>query len=698
MTSPLTADSKWVKAAFMVTQKEMTEEDRFRSSFTTALFDFTDTTPGGSFEINPPPQFTRSADPKVRTIYNMSRGKGRYYTEAIAANSQRVHFRMGVPQFNDLTTFFTGFYSTDASAIARTGRGTDIFYKAGRVATFVVTTMCWPILAMQFIGLAYRTLFQRPSSKFYYLKPTMSNYWNAVNTIVNQIAVYRGIVPRMGDNNEGNPINNVFKYNKAQLSGLHRLLPEIFRENGGIDVFSMASRAQRLAERRYKAQQKALGADTLDMSSAVQRIFSDTLTSGEKSAAELDYLTYLDRWLGNKASTPMPKGSDMADVELRYAMPKKDASGKSADPADPKTTDQNATTSSEAAFNSQAGGGSTGDSPTSMLEALAEFASAGLNDGTEFLTLRVDHTGPVSESFSNSYVESDLSSKLNGISGGARSSTFSFAGGNFGGGMIGEILTGVASSVKSILKGAATQLEISGIAALAGAAFVDIPKHWQNSTANLPRSNYTMRLISPYGDPISQLINLEIPLACILAMALPISTGKQSYTAPFLLEYYDPGRAQSRLAAIDSLSIRRGTSNLAFNNDNQCMAIDIDFSIIDMTSIMSMPIAEGNSIFKTAGYAIAGGVVAGPVGVAAGMLQGAADGWFDEDNAWTDYISTISGVTLADNVYTYNKMKLNLTKIFSNWESYKDPGRYTTFARDMVPVRLLSSFWKGTTR
>ena len=29
---------------------------------------------------------------------------------------------------------------------------------------------------------------------------------------------------------------------------------------------------------------------------------------------------------------------------------------------------------------------------------------------------------------------------------------------------------------------------LSGLGALAGSGFVDIPKHWQSSTANLPRA------------------------------------------------------------------------------------------------------------------------------------------------------------------------------------------------------------------
>lgn len=191
MAAPL-EDSKWVQSSFMIPSHAADLVAAQRARLSSAYSKFTDTTLGGNFAINPPPQFTRSADLKVRNPNARSRGMGRKYSEMIDDNSQVVHMRFGIPQFNSLMTFFTGFYDTSASLLSRTGRSPGFFYSLGRVSGFVVTL---PLLPLIMAGRIYRYLARKPSSKFYYLKPAMPLYWNAVNSISNGIAVNMGIIP-----------------------------------------------------------------------------------------------------------------------------------------------------------------------------------------------------------------------------------------------------------------------------------------------------------------------------------------------------------------------------------------------------------------------------------------------------------------------------------------------------------------------
>ena len=67
----------------------------------------------------------------------------------------------------------------------------------------------------------------------------------------------------------------------------------------------------------------------------------------------------------------------------------------------------------------------------------------------------------------------------------------------------------------------------------------------------------------------------------LLAGILPLSTGKASYTSPFLCQLYDRGRLQIRLGMIESLSITRGTTNLAFDKHGQALGIDVTFSVVE---------------------------------------------------------------------------------------------------------------------
>jgi hypothetical protein len=194
MVSPLIKDRYWVRNAFLVTQEQLNAVDQENRYFTSVSLNFTDTTPGGNLAINPLPQFTRFTDPNALvslgnriksssqdrySAYLGSKGMGRYYGEAFDQNQQIIYMRFGVPAFNSMTQFFTGFYNTSAGNLARTGRGTSIFYSIGKAAGFVVSILSWKLLAVHLLGVGLRFAMGKPSSKFYYLKPTMPLYWNA---------------------------------------------------------------------------------------------------------------------------------------------------------------------------------------------------------------------------------------------------------------------------------------------------------------------------------------------------------------------------------------------------------------------------------------------------------------------------------------------------------------------------------------
>ena len=231
MATPAIKDVDWVRKAFLLPSHAIQAADARRDLFRSASFKFTDTTLGGNFAINPPPQFTRHADLKVKGMHSASKGMGRYYSEAIDDNSFVIHMGFGVPSFTSLTTFFNEFYDPQASSLARTGRARGLAYTLGRAAGFVVTA---PLLPVIMAGRAIRFVFNQPSSKYYSLKPTMPLYWKAVNTIANSIAVNMGIVPRMFDRSEelGNAASP--EYTSDDIALYHKMLPERYRETGGI--------------------------------------------------------------------------------------------------------------------------------------------------------------------------------------------------------------------------------------------------------------------------------------------------------------------------------------------------------------------------------------------------------------------------------------------------------------------------------
>lgn len=654
-----TRDREWARQAFLVRSEHLTRQAKYVRTATTADFKFTDTTLGGNFAINPPPQFTRSADLKVGGTAVSSKGMGRYYSEAIDDHSQLIHLRMGTPVFNSLTTFFGNFYNSAAGQMARTGRASSAFYELGRAAGFVVSIMSWKLLAVRAIGAIINYALEMPTSKYYYSRPAMHSYWTAVQTLVNQYAVNRGIVPRIGGKYENvQRVAREQEFTEKDLLMLHNKVPDIFTKSGQIDVYAMAHKAQRLARKRTDSMATKYDSSAIDVEQAIVDVHTEKLADTNKRS----YLQYMQTWLETEQSKPKHLESK-AGADLNVEPMENRASG-----------------------------------GVGLFEKAKEYFKAEADDGSQFATFRVNYTGSVSESFSNQVGESSIASKLNGFSADKRSLMFDLAGGNIAPG-IDQIL----GAVKSFIGGAAESIGISGLLALGGAAFVDIPKMWQNSTASLPRSTYTMHLVSPYGNAISQLMNMYIPLCMILAAALPLSSGKQSYTSPFLIELYDKGRAQTRMGMIDSLSITRGTGNLGFNEDNHAMGIEVSFSVTDMSSVMHMPISQGitlGEVASTAVAATAGGIAGGAVGGAAAAVTSSllSGGIFDDNTVFSDYMAILASQGIGDQINTFRKLKLRLTHKLAQWNSWASVSNLTGFIGDSIPGRIASVFFAGTIR
>lgn len=643
-------DVNWVLGSFMMGKLDESTLDTIdiqNRTFSGALLTFMDSSPGGSYEINPRPQFTRYADIRVKgfapnradtTVMHgsdgasggteaISLGAGRYWYESQVETAQVIHMRFGVPEFNSMTQFFTSFYNEDAARVARTGRVNSAFFEIGNIAGTVLQVIYWPLLAAHAVGAGLRFLFKKPSSKFYYLRPEMTSYWNSVTTMVNQIGVNRGLIPwETPTEGTSGPPGKVPTVNGEAVAALYAAMPDIFSESGGIDVLHLASRAQRYR----RALDKKLWENLQNAGS------EEELVSGMNKQTALDVKPRkslgdkIKDWVGTQVGKVTKDSSSDAEKSLRE---------------------------------------NTKDGVKSVnVDDWASFLGAEFDDGTAFCSFRVDYTGPVSENFSNSVVESDLASKFNSTSAQNKSAYFTFAGGN-----VTDAIGSVVSAAKDVVSGVLNSFSASGLMSLAGSAFVDIPKHWENSTTQMPRASYSTTLISPYGNTMSQMINLYIPLCCLLAAALPKSAGKQAYTWPYLVEYYDPGRAQSRLSMIDSISVERGVSNLGFNKSQQPLAIKVSWTMVELSNIVSMPISGGFSLNPTAGI-------------------------FDDDNLYTDYMNILASLSLNQQIYSSNKLKLRLAQKMRGYQYMISKGRVAGMLHNWPIVGDLDVFFKGVDR
>ena len=207
----------------------------------------------------------------------------------------------------------------------------------------------------------------------------------------------------------------------------------------------------------------------------------------------------------------------------------------------------------------------------------------------------------VSDSFSNSTMQSQLSSTLNSLSDTGRE--LNFLVGNVGSlaGLKVTALTGeedlqsnmdnVADAVNAVLgKGNIFSSILNKAQTILAGGRLVFPEIWSDSSFGRSYS-CSMRLISPSGDPLSVYLNILVPIYHLLGMCLPRQSVQQAYFSPFLLRCYYKGLFNIDMGIMTGLSITKGAECEWSVNGIPTVA-DISFEIKDLYEGMFMSRAE----------------------------------------------------------------------------------------------------------
>lgn len=659
-----TRDYQWVTVNLFGEGFTLDSEIESRRFYSTADRKFEDTSLGGNYVCNPFPGFTPYADVPKKGIANRNIlsplsdlsniGMGCFYSEAFDDSMQVIHIRAGKPEFNSMWGFFRSSYNVEAAMLANTGRFTSLAATAGSatavagLAFMLGGLLTFGLLAANYIAGGLHGMLVANPYKFYSMRPTMAVYWNSVTQMVNQIMTHAGVFPSF----EPQEIGEKVVYSEAMHNDLRALMPEVFGKSGYIDVYAVVNRAERIGNRVRKAQQRAIDSatDNASLKAAMSGVFDTAMEADEYNTLEQILKLWQNSEVGGnidkeKVSTHIPTFA-AGTIDEKYQGQQLDK-----DKPPPAFFDK------------------PDDWIKSKLSGFKEYLDAEFQDGAAFATFRVDHTGPVQESFSNSTRANDLGTKINGMSAQGRAVSFSFAQGNILPGMD-EILGGI----KGFAAGALDTLNLGGLLSLAGSAYTDIPEGWENAVANLPSMNYSVRLQAPYAHPVSRLQFEIIPLCMFLALTLPHAAGRASYTQPFVLELYDPGKATSRLCIVSSLQITRGVANLGFTKDKHFRGVDINITFKDLSSIMYMPLDTSFSIdpFKQVNA---------------------------HDSTYSDYIGVLGAAKLGSQIYRGQKLKLRAKNwIRGNIQSLTSPSHWAGVIREMDGLNLLDLLYPDTGR
>lgn len=749
----------WIRQAFMlntVNSTDISASDMDVRVATTAAWKYTDTTLGGHYAINMPPQYTEYADVTMggdasqldgsdpdrpvsskRTTMTTSNGygMGRYYSEAIDDNSQFITMSFGVQAFNSLTSFFGNFYDPRASQIVRQGRSsTGFFFKLGSITG---TLLSIPFIPLIMGSTLVRSLMDIPSTKFCYFKPTMPLYFNAVNTIINAITANIGIHARQLTQTQAmmylDPNQAVLdKQTAGQVTGpsaidsslaseikaLHKFLPDVYSEGGGIDIYAVASRVQRLADAQRKRIQTIMDSAT-DLKSLRKRMRSEAVSGNLTPSDDGKNQRTLDALLKAYLSTTGGKGSDDpakspssenmgfdATPDGTAPVPVVSNADMTAAPTAGVTTGDGSTPAPEPvpppelkASDFKEGGAAGQGAFGSWWSSFWDNIKADIHDGSQYVTFRVDYAGTIGESFSNSMRSSDLEETINSMSSRARNARFDTADLNVIGGALGSVLNSVFGAAKNVVDGVLNGLQISGVAALAGSAFIDIPKMYDSSSMSLPSQSFTIELKSWSGHRLSLLQNIYVPLAFLLASVLPRTTGPQSYNGPFSCQLFSRGRMQVKNGLVTDLSITRGTDNIGWSEGFLPLGVEVSFTVTDFSSIIHMPLLAQSGFIDKA-LALAGRGVDAVSGTNVGTNAAAliTMGSYTDESAFGDYMAILGGLSWQDQTYATRKFSIYRSRMSLNFDAFKSPSHVAGWIAGSPTGRLVSALVHGTDR
>lgn len=698
-------DRHWVRRSFLNIRKTSESVSRGRASG--ARYAYTDTTLGGDIAINPQFQYTRFADIKARQVAKVGMGIGRFYYEQIWQNRHDIHIRFGYQMFSNGFVFFSRWYDYVSDRLSRTGRAPGWLYSIGKAAGwYLAFTVPAFYIGMHLFKLAAAYGGQ---NRYCYVKSGMPQYWGAVNNLVNTVAANMAITlpvsEQMQIDNTGfkgkellkekggkKEVDEGSKPETANWMGQYlQTLPSIYNQSswdGGftIDMMKVATRAQRLHNTSNRLLQQRIAevaegwkdysgeksnsqaesaaqwierhADA-EFVSALAQAGKEKLINGEKWSFE-----NVVKYLWNNVTAFMSDSNDNAASTDRNAS---------------ESDKKKSTTDIEAAETTSGywGNRENGD----VEDSLIQIAEASLDNGSEWISFRVNGTKSISESFSNSATESEIASAFNSFAKARQKMVFNFAGGSF----MGDAVKGVINGAMDMVMGALNGMGLGGLGGIITGAQIDIPKQWDSSSVSLPRLSYELNLRTPYGHPLSIFQSLIVPVLCLIAGTAPLSRGRNALGSPFYCEVYDKGAWQVKMGCIGSLSITRGVGNVPWSRDRQPLGIDVSFEILDMSTTMAVPIMARQTVTDLLSDVITPGKVADDISVGS-------------DTPIDDYLFALSGMGLVEQLYNTNRMSRAWGKYVRGWQTAISKESMMSDIFNHSPLSIFQIFYKGTMR
>lgn len=691
-------DRFWTRGMFGLSPFAKDKRNLSLRQGTSADYKFEDTTLGGGPAINMPYQYTKYADIRAGGLFATSEYRsnptrffenagnsgsfqtGRVYGETHSDYAQLLHLRFGMARYTGSISFFANMHDRNMAILAKNGEFT-LSYRVGQATGLYVMFYVVPLaitIPLMVMSRVLKFVLQKKPSKYYYLKPAQNLYLQAVQAILDTQLIHWRMVPyteifgqdKVTDVTED---GNILKENMKEA---YAALPDIWKSNGKFDVYKMINRYQILADYQAATIQEIYDkTDAAGFQPAIRRylqkaketkIMRDAITSDRMGLYEIS------KAYSKNPLYQMDETKDRMDQkhweELRVRFETSGASATDIINEQQAAAASKAAAADEAAYQ-MANVGATGETEEGFVQTVADFwkglvggrdfneqMAAELKDGGQWLSLKVNAKDNITDTFSNSTKAPEIAAAINGVTASARTIDFSTSGGNTGLPLVDTAL----NAVKGFIGGTLDAVALTGLLTVAHGSVVDIPEVWDNSSSSVGDVTYQLQLRSPYGNDFSLFQDIIVPMAFLFAAAVPLASGKQTHVSPFLCEAYSRGRQTVRLGMITNLTFTRGVGNMGWRADGRPMAVDVSFTIKDLSTCMTMPLIRDPGIW-------------------------------DDDNKYTDWMATLGAASIQDMTYGLDKITLNANKWMQSWKSRFMTGRIVSDGRSTWLAQVASN-------
>lgn len=503
-----------------------------------------DSSLGGNDAINPLPQFSIDDDISHPHYYGDDVGNvamGQVYSENYDDTQQILYLGFGIPAFTNLADFWGKAVDMDMANFVNKGSGITAEKIGYLIGSAPIRLIKLATIPFKFIGAMMDTLQNVPVGKYYSFSSQMPMYFRFVNTILVMLATNMNM---MGSSTEypgtGSQTANTTSLGLVEGGTKNtddmKGMSSVFRDRG-LDMARIMVKRY-LYENGNQALANKRWTDQALFDAAAYDNGSGVASTGSSTTAT------------NSSSSTTPQSSQGATWKANW------------------------------------------------FDAFKTAYKDAIYDGHLYIGFRIDKGMGASESFSNSTGESQISQLANAKFQEGRDAAFDTMHGSFGDGAIGDTLGGIVSGAKGLLDGLFGTLKLDPLAAvMSGEAKIDIPDVWMSSSFSRSAS-FSLTCLSPYGDFESIFQSEYVPLACILAGAVPRGTGYSSHSSPFICQAYCRGVFASPLCMIESLEITRGADQNGFTAARLPLKLTIHVGLKDLSPVMAMNMGGDRGIVE----------------------------------------------------------------------------------------------------